>query len=73
MTAKVAEEDAVALVHKKRIQENLLRVQGMNEEITALHTEINERNQTIHEKVRRHLPPSSILSDILFSMIVSTI
>lgn len=51
LSIKAAEQDSVAQVHKKRIQENLIRVQAMTEEIQALSTEITERNQTIYEKV----------------------
>lgn len=51
LSNKAAEQDGVAQVHKKRIQDNLIRVQAMTQEIQALSTEITERNQTIHEKV----------------------
>ena len=48
---KYAEQDTTAQTYKKRIQDNLLRVQGMTQEISSLSNEISERNQTIREKV----------------------
>jgi hypothetical protein len=51
LNGKYAEQDATAQTYKKRIQENVVRVQGMTQEISSLHNEMTERNQTIREKV----------------------
>ena len=51
LTGKQAEQDTTVQIHQKRIQENLLRVQGMTQEVSSLQNEITERNQTIREKV----------------------
>ncbi|CAF1133715.1 unnamed protein product [Rotaria sordida] len=53
LNVKQAEQEATAQTVKKRIQDNVLRVQGMSEEISSLKNEINERKQTITEKVDR--------------------
>jgi len=55
LNVKQAEQDATAQTYKKRIQDKLVSVQGMTQEISSLYNEINERNQTIHEKVIIHL------------------
>ncbi len=54
LNVKHAEQDATAQTYKKRIQDKLVSVQGMTQEISSLYNEINERNQTIHEKVIIH-------------------
>ncbi len=51
LNAKQSEQDATAQTYRKRIQENQLRVEGMKQETEALNHEIQERNQTIREKV----------------------
>ncbi|CAF2959691.1 unnamed protein product [Rotaria sp. Silwood2] len=53
LNVKQAEQEATAQTFKKRIQDNVLRVQGMTEEISSLKNEINERKQTINEKADR--------------------
>lgn len=49
--AKQAEQESAAQASKKRINESVLRVQGMTDEIASLKNEIHERLQTISEKV----------------------
>ena len=73
LSNKADEQDGVAQVHKKRIQDNLIRVQAMTQEIQALSTEITERNQTIYEKVTISCSSSLSLSCLLFRPIVSEI
>ncbi|CAF4648755.1 unnamed protein product [Rotaria sp. Silwood1] len=53
LNLKQAEQETSAQTVKKRIQDNVLRVQGMSEEISSLKNEINERKQTINEKLDR--------------------
>ncbi|CAF3214390.1 unnamed protein product [Rotaria socialis] len=47
------EQETATQTLKKRINDNVLRVQGMNEEIGSLKNELNERKQTINEKQER--------------------
>ncbi|CAF5106148.1 unnamed protein product, partial [Rotaria magnacalcarata] len=50
---KQTDQETAAETLKKRINDNVLRVQGMNEEIGSLKNEISERKQTINEKQER--------------------